>query len=375
MKICNSCMQMTGDTTDVCPVCKMHDFTPLDSKQASRERQVKKLKKSRGVYRKPRRTTRRASYRLGSMKPNNLLRSVGTFVVGSLVLSVILNSTVWAGPGNPLDLRNFQAWFNFGQYETTFNADEFPVDITDVNSGFEVALDSVFLHAPYLDYEFELVINLEAKNISGTYQQGSLTPLDVRLFDDDNWELQRCVVTPRNGRGTLFPGETQQITECFQVEGIADFRLLYGSMTFQIAAEDIQQGEPRFSPSDKPDKSLPGTRIEVVSHPYAITINESARDGRFGSMSISFKNLSDEAVPFPSGEALFSDGSRTSGLDLRSKVPGGSYDIPAGETIQISASIRPPDDLPFELRLFTFTYNSGTWVPEVHEVASFFLEQ
>ena len=40
------------------------------------------------------------------MGRNNVLRSIGTFVLGSLVLSVILNSTIWGGPGNPLDARN-----------------------------------------------------------------------------------------------------------------------------------------------------------------------------------------------------------------------------------------------------------------------------
>lgn len=375
MKICNSCMQMTGDTTDVCPVCKMHDFTPLDSKQASRERQVKKLKKSKGVYRKPRRNIRRVRYSLGSMKRNSAIRSLGTFVVGSLILSVILNSTVWAGPGNPLDVRNFREWFNLGESGASLNVDEFPVDITDVNSGYEVQLDSVFLHAPYVDYRLQLVINLEAKNTSGTYKTELRKPFDVRLFDDENWEQQECVGLTRNGGGTLLPGETQQITECFQVEGIDNFRLLYGSMTFQIAAEDIQQNEPQFSPNDKPDPSLPGTLTEVLSYPYAITINEASRDGNFGSMSISFKNLSDEAVPFPSEEALFSDGSRASSFGIRSRVPGGSYDIPAGETIQIDASFGPPEDLPFELRFFIFTYSSDTGVLEVHEVASFYLEQ
>jgi len=107
MKICNSCMQMTGDASQTCPVCKMAEFTSLDSSVDIRERQVKKLKKSQGIYKKPHRNIRRVRYGNSSRGGGSLVRSLGIFLAGSAILSVALNSTVWSSPGNPLDLGNY----------------------------------------------------------------------------------------------------------------------------------------------------------------------------------------------------------------------------------------------------------------------------
>jgi hypothetical protein len=107
MKICNSCMQITGAASEKCPVCKMNDFTSLSADGARREKEIRQLKKSQGLPTKPSKNIRRIRYRLGS-GGNGALRSLFVFVASSLVLSVVLNSTIWSSPGNRLDIRT---WF------------------------------------------------------------------------------------------------------------------------------------------------------------------------------------------------------------------------------------------------------------------------
>jgi len=106
MKICNSCMQMTGVASEKCPVCKMSEFTPLSADGTKRGKEIHSLKKSKGLAEKPHRHIRRVRYNLPSGRRSwfsNLL----VFVVGSFLLSVVLNSTVWSSPGNPLDLGEY----------------------------------------------------------------------------------------------------------------------------------------------------------------------------------------------------------------------------------------------------------------------------
>jgi hypothetical protein len=97
---------MTGDTSEKCPVCKMSDFTSLSADGARREREIHQLKKSQGLATKPHTNIRRTRYGLVS-RGNTALRSLFLFAASTLVLSVVLNSTIWSSPGNPLDIRTW----------------------------------------------------------------------------------------------------------------------------------------------------------------------------------------------------------------------------------------------------------------------------
>lgn len=121
MKICNSCMQMTGDTSEKCPLCKMSDFTSLSTDGAKREKEIHKLKESKGLVNKPHRNIRKVRYRLASGQ-RSWLRNLIAFLVGSLVLSVVTNSTIWSSPGNPLDVRTWVE--NFGELTSPFSIPE-----------------------------------------------------------------------------------------------------------------------------------------------------------------------------------------------------------------------------------------------------------
>ncbi len=100
-------MQMTGDDSQTCPVCKMSNLTPLDSKGAATEAQLKKQKKAKRASGKPARNSRRANYRFASRAKTPRLRSVVGLIAGSAILSIVLSSTILGGPQNPLDARNF----------------------------------------------------------------------------------------------------------------------------------------------------------------------------------------------------------------------------------------------------------------------------
>lgn len=106
MKICNSCMQMTGDTSEKCPLCKMSDFTSLSADDAKREKEIHKLKESQGLAPRPHKNIRRVRYGLGS-RGNTAIKRLFVFAASSLVLSVALNSTIWSSPGNPLDIKTW----------------------------------------------------------------------------------------------------------------------------------------------------------------------------------------------------------------------------------------------------------------------------
>lgn len=106
MKICNSCMQMTVATSEKCPVCEMSDFTSLSADGARREKEFHQLKKSQSLATKPHKNIRRLRYGLGS-RGNSALKSLFVFAASSLVLSVVLNSTIWSSPGNPFDIKTW----------------------------------------------------------------------------------------------------------------------------------------------------------------------------------------------------------------------------------------------------------------------------
>lgn len=108
MKICNLCMHVNHMTVTRCASCRQQDFTPL-SESEIRERVPKqqRMKVARRASRNQRSWRRRSFINNKRRDKSFWLKTIATVTAGSMVVTIALNSTIWASPDNPLDIRNF----------------------------------------------------------------------------------------------------------------------------------------------------------------------------------------------------------------------------------------------------------------------------
>jgi len=393
MKICNSCMQMTGVTSEKCPVCKMSDFTSLDSSTAVRERQVKKLKKAQGIYKRPRRNIRRVRYRNSYRSSTGLFRSILSFVIGSAILSIALNSTVWSHPDNPLDVRTWPSYFDDLTSELNLNLGNRGLPLsgwgeTSVDD-FELSLESAhFTVNKGIDY-FEssevqdlatLVLRFNVKNNSNGLVYPSIH--SGALFDFEAWEYgaidgyqigddyMPCPQEIDISIGWSYwvtPGETYQFTKCYRVKELSSFRFISNGHEVNIPQEEISLEKPPSAVVDSPSAELPKAGATQRLGNLEVKLNSASR-GRepfeYVQFDVTITNAGNSPLSLPILNGLTSDGRRFD-ISRGAEAPGDRGEmtqyfsqLAPGMSHRYISSIKLSSDQALELRFLTLWYES-----------------
>ena len=393
MKICNSCMQMTGDTSERCPVCKMSDFTALDSSDAVRERQVKKLKQSKGVFKAPQRNIRRVRYSNSLRGRGSLARSIASFVFGSAVLSVILHSTVWSSPGNPLDVRNWPSLFDESVEQIGFGFVDkgLPIvgwgentssvyDLALSNAHYSVNQEMDFTEANKTKEVATLILRFNVKNVSNALAYPTISRGE--LFDSEDWGYESrdsyqvdgdFVKCPEEeevdiGVGWSFwvtPGETYHFTQCFLVESLSDFTFISSGREVAIPKELIQIEKPKLQVVNEPNQSLPRAGEKQTLGNLTVKLNEISR-GRepfdYVQFDVTVTNNGTAPLSLPILNGVSSSGKRfniSSGEDLPGDKGAPSLffgQLEPGMSHRYKSSIELPINQDLELRFLTLWY-------------------
>lgn len=384
----------------------MPALTDLSDNSAVRESQVGKLRQKKGLPNpdklpagNPRNWRRKRS-----SKAAHAFTKLSSFLLGSLVLSLLLNSTIWSGPGNALDLKTWTSgsgwlnslWVDLGaKWDAATRDREFSsnpsrsestanLDTADnTTSGLLLISINGAFASEYLDGP-AVVVYLNAKNDSDTWQ--TFNPF-MELHDADGWAQESVnwvsdTETCRQGPFQLIrPGETHTFTFCWKVTAVQDFSLniaqpidetlylgdSYPPILIPLPASSIEKTPVKPTPIDLPDSRLGSLGSSIVVDEIKVTLNEARQEGDFHILDLTFENLTDENVTPLAYECLDSTGSHicgtesTSNLDLKGDPPFISMRPRARVRFEIALDAVGP----LEVRFFHYNDYPDTY-PKLH---------